>query len=64
MTDKTSFSEEQRLDFNILYLRRVNGLCYYCMDEHDDERMLSSRCGNAHVRALLNTNEAQREVYF
>lgn len=39
-----------QLDLNILYLRRVHGFCYYCLEEYDDERMLATRCDNIHLR--------------
>lgn len=40
-----------QLDLNIIYLRRVHGFCYYCLEEYDDERMLATRCDNIHLRA-------------
>lgn len=39
-----------QLDLNIIYLRRVHGFCYYCLEEYDDERMLATRCDNIHLR--------------
>lgn len=40
-----------QLDLNIIYLRRVHGFCFYCIEEYDDERMLATRCDNIHLRA-------------
>jgi hypothetical protein len=39
-----------QLDLQILYLRRVHGFCYYCLEEFEDERMLATRCDNIHLR--------------
>ncbi len=40
-----------QLDLNIIYLRRVHGFCFYCLEEYDDERMLATRCDNIHLRS-------------
>lgn len=45
---------ELQLDLNILYLRRVHGFCFYCLEEFDDERMLATRCDNIHLRSYNN----------
>ena len=39
-----------RLDLQILYLRKIHGFCYYCFEFYDDERNLSTKCDNAHLR--------------
>ena len=39
-----------KLDILLLYLRRVHSYCFYCAEEYDDERMLSTRCGPQHIR--------------
>lgn len=44
-------ARERQLDIQILYLRRVHGFCYYCIEEYEDERMLTSRCDNIHLRS-------------
>lgn len=38
-------SDVLKLDFLLLYLRRVHAYCLYCGEEFEDERMLSTRCG-------------------
>lgn len=43
-------SMSQKLDFLLLYLRRVHAYCLYCGEEYEDERMLSTRCGPQHIR--------------
>lgn len=43
-------NKAMQLDLNIIYLRRVHGFCYYCLEEYDDERMLATRCDNIHLR--------------
>jgi hypothetical protein len=48
LIDKTS---KNRLDIQILYLRRVHGFCYYCLREYENERMLSYGCANTHLRS-------------
>lgn len=40
-----------QLDLQILYLRKVHGLCYYSTEEYDDERMLSAKCGPIYLRS-------------
>jgi len=59
---KESRTKEFQLDLQILYLRRVHGLCYYCMEEYDDERMLATRCGNIHVRSYKKLGARKNEV--
>ena len=39
-----------KLDILLLYLRRVHAFCFYCSEEYEDERMLSTRCGPQHIR--------------
>jgi Domain of unknown function (DUF4187) len=65
-----------QLDLNIIYLRRVHGFCYYCLEEYDDERMLATRCDNIHLRhykslgkrtteaVQVNKNEAEWDKNF
>ena len=48
--------QELQLDLQLLYLRRVHAFCYYCVDEYEDERMLSAKCGPAHVRARFDAS--------
>lgn len=43
-------NKENQLDLQILYLRRVFGFCYYCLEEHEDERALSTKCDHIHLR--------------
>jgi len=38
------------LNFNILYLRRVHGFCYYCLKGFKDERNLTKKCDYLHLR--------------
>jgi len=49
--DELSEDKDYLLDLNILYLRRVHGFCFYCLEEYDDERMLATRCDNIHLRS-------------
>mmetsp|Transcript_1584 Transcript_1584/g.2789 ORF Transcript_1584/g.2789 Transcript_1584/m.2789 type:complete len:230 (-) Transcript_1584:905-1594(-) len=42
--------KQLKLDILLLYLRRVHSFCFYCGEEYDDERMLSTRCGPQHIR--------------
>ncbi len=41
---------EFQLDLQILYLRRIHGFCYYCLEEYEDERALASNCESVHLR--------------
>ena len=59
---KDSRPKELQLDIQLLYLRRVHGLCYYCMEEYEDERMLATRCGNIHVRSYKKLGPRKNEV--
>ncbi len=43
-------SKEEQLDLQILFLRKVYGFCYYCLEEHEDERALSTKCDHIHLR--------------
>lgn len=43
-------NKDFQLDLQVLYLRRVHGFCYYCLEEFEDERALSTKCDNVHVR--------------
>ncbi len=46
-----SLSENiHQLDLQILYLRRVHGFSYYCLEDHEDERALATKCDNIHLR--------------
>ena len=53
--------KEHQLDLNILYLRRIHGFCFYCLEEYDDERMLATRCDNIHLRSPINLGERNSE---
>ena len=53
-------SSEHCLDLQLLFLRRVHAFCYYCCEAYEDERMLASKCGPAHVRAPTSAKEARR----
>ena len=61
---ENSLSEQEQLDLQLLYLRRVHAFCYYCCEEYDDERMLASKCGPQHVRLmkLQDQSEAKEEL--
>ena len=59
LTDKfkleevSELSEEEKikiLNFNILYLRKVHGFCYYCLKGFKDERNLTKKCDFLHLR--------------
>jgi hypothetical protein len=59
---KETRSREYQLDLQILYLRRVHGLCYYCLEEYEDERMLATRCDNIHLRHHTNLSTRKPET--
>ena len=59
---KDGRSKEYQLDLQILYLRRVHGFCYYCLEGYEDERMLSTRCDNVHLRNNLNLYQRKPEI--
>lgn len=61
--DMAEPQKEFQLDLQLLYLRRVHAYCYYCVEEYDDERMLSAKCGPAHIRSRLDP-ETTREANF
>ena len=44
--------EEQKnlLNYNILYLRKIHGFCYYCLKGYRDERNLIKKCDFLHLR--------------
>ncbi|OMJ75118.1 hypothetical protein SteCoe_25819 [Stentor coeruleus] len=48
--------KELQLDYQLLYLRKIHSFCYYCVEEYDDERMLTAKCGIAHVRGKYDIN--------
>jgi len=55
--------KEEQLDLQLLYLRRVYGLCYYCAEFCEDERELAAKCGPMHIRSKVNgTQEGQASV--
>jgi hypothetical protein len=58
-----SRSKEQQLDIQILYLRRVHGFCYYCLEEYDDERMLSTKCDNIHLRSYKSIGSRNNLIH-
>lgn len=51
LINKEKRSKEVQLDLQLLYLRKVHGFCYYCLEEFEDERNLSTKCENCHLRA-------------
>jgi len=61
--EMSEIQKEFQLDLQLLYLRRVHAYCFYCVEEYDDERMLSAKCGPAHIRMRLDP-EAVREANF
>jgi hypothetical protein len=61
---KDQRAKDIQLDLQILYLRRVHGFCYYCIEEYEDERMLATRCGNIHVRSYKKLGTRKFEVKF
>jgi hypothetical protein len=62
-TEMTSLQKEFQVDLQLLYMRRVHSYCFYCLEEYDDERMLSAKCGPSHIRSRLDP-EAPREGSF
>lgn len=54
-------SENEQLDLQLLYLRRVHAFCYYCCEEYDDERMLASKCGPQHVRLIKLKDDTENK---
>ena len=61
MTIEKAEEKEYQLDLNILYLRRVHGFCFYCLEEYDDERMLATRCDNIHLRSYIQIGKRTSE---
>jgi hypothetical protein len=55
-------TNEYQLDLQIMYLRRVHGFCYYCLEEFEDERALSTKCDNIHLRHYKNLEEETKET--
>lgn len=62
MEGKSTRSREYQLDLQLLYLRRVHGFCYYCLEEYEDERMLATRCDNIHLRHYRNIGPRKQET--
>lgn len=60
--NKEGRSKEYQLDLQILYLRRVHGFCYYCLEDYEDERMLSTRCDNIHLRNYIYLSQRKQET--
>jgi hypothetical protein len=54
-------NKELQLDLQILYLRRVHGFCYYCLEEFEDERALSTKCDNIHLRSYKSLGLRENE---
>ena len=50
-----------KLDINILYLRRVHAFCFYCLEEHEDERALSIKCDTIHLRHYKSLGSRKKE---
>jgi hypothetical protein len=57
-------TDKQRLDFLMLYLRRVHGYCFFCGVQAKDERALASKCASNHLRnaRILARNEMTDEA--
>eukprot|EP00826_Nyctotherus_ovalis_P026192 TRINITY_DN2045_c0_g4_i2.p2 TRINITY_DN2045_c0_g4~~TRINITY_DN2045_c0_g4_i2.p2 ORF type:complete len:260 (+),score=64.33 TRINITY_DN2045_c0_g4_i2:646-1425(+) len=53
----------KQLDLQILYLRKVHGLCYYSAEEYDDERILSARCGPIYLRSSARIPSSKLNEY-
>jgi hypothetical protein len=51
-----------QLDLQILYLRKVHALCYYSMEEFDDERMLAAKCGPVYVRSKKRISKSEKHL--
>lgn len=60
---KPPIDQEWQLDIQLLYLRRVHAFCFYCLEEYDDERMLSAKCGPIHIRMKYDP-QAQMSIQF
>ena len=60
---KAPIEQEWQLDVQLLYLRRVHAFCFYCLEEYDDERMLSAKCGPIHIRMKYDP-AAQMSIQF
>ncbi len=61
-----NYDNEQLLDIQILYLRNVHNYCFYCALEYDNDRVLTSKCGNAHLRSNIvyeNNDLTVRQVF-
>jgi hypothetical protein len=54
-------TKEQQLDIQILFLRRVYGFCYYCLEEYEDERVLATKCEHIHLRSSKNLGKRSAE---
>lgn len=59
LSSETSFTvleaseQEVQVDLQLLYLRRVYGICYYCAEVCEDERELAAKCGQVHLRSKV-----------
>ena len=52
--------QEEQVDLQLLYLRRVYGICYYCAEVCEDERELAAKCGQVHLRSkVIGTQESK-----
>ena len=52
--------KEVQVDLQLLYLRRVYGVCYYCAEVCEDERELAAKCGPVHLRSqVIGTQESK-----
>lgn len=52
--------QEKQVDLQLLYLRRVHGVCYYCAEVCEDERELAAKCGPVHFRSkVIGTQESK-----
>eukprot|EP01087_Luapelamoeba_hula_P012548 TRINITY_DN3503_c0_g1_i1.p1 TRINITY_DN3503_c0_g1~~TRINITY_DN3503_c0_g1_i1.p1 ORF type:complete len:990 (+),score=206.85 TRINITY_DN3503_c0_g1_i1:211-3180(+) len=45
-------TERDRLNKNIIYLRKVHLYCYYCASQFEDDEEMDRACGNKHLRGV------------
>lgn len=51
-----------QLDLQLLYLRKVHALCYYSMEEFDDDRMLAAKSGPAFIRSKKRVSKSEETM--
>ncbi|KAH3757940.1 hypothetical protein Pelo_10234 [Pelomyxa schiedti] len=54
-----SWTEEEKLDKLILYLRNVHNYCYYCAEEFSDMVQMLRKCGPLHLRASPRSTDTE-----